>query len=334
MAKSVPMCLRGAPRRAFCRRLAGIPLLLAVAGVPAQAAGTYPDRPITMVVPYAPGSPPDLYSRLYAERLQNYSGQSVIIENRPGANTTIGTTHVARARPDGYTIMYGSNSSLASAPALFRNLPYDPVKDLSAVAVTYRSPMVLVVRPEDAALGMQGMLERIRQDPVHNPVGGGASTQEVLNRMMANAAGLEHAYVRYNGSGIINDLIGGRLAIAISAIGGVKPLVDTGKVSLLAVSGEQRLPTYPDLPTIAETLPGVSIDSWIGIWVPAGTPRPIIDYLHKATTQIIQEPMFKQRNDDAGAVTVFMSPEASDAHVAQEIPRWAKLLKEAGIEPQ
>lgn len=320
-----------------CKWAAGIVgALFAIAGfvTPVQAADNYPNRTITMIVPYTAGSPPDLYSRLYAERLQAYTGQNVIIENRPGANTTIGTTHVARAQPDGYTIMYGSNSSLAAAPALFRKLAYDPLKDLTAIGVTYRSPMVLVVRPEDAKIGVPAMLERIRKDPKNNPVGGGASTQEALNRMIANAAGLDHEYVRYGGTGLIQDLIGGRLAIAISAIAGVKHLVDDGQVGFLAVSGQERLATWPDLPTVNETLPGVTIESWIGIWAPAGTPKPIIDYLHKATTQIIQEPVFKKRNDDAGAVTVLMTPEESNAFVAKEIPRGAKLLKDAGIEPQ
>ncbi len=315
----------------------GAALLAAcVAGqVAAAPPAGYPSRTITLVVPYAPGSPPDSYSRLFAEKLRPLVGQTVIVENKPGALTTIGMGHVARSRPDGYTIVYGSNSSLAAAGAMFKSLSYDPVKDFSAIAVTQESPMILMSRPEDAKKGLRGMLEQMKREPGMHPIGGGAITQEVIHSMLQRAAGIDQPFVRYSGPTLNTDLMGGRLAIAISALSGVAPLVEAGKLNVLATTGAQRLTgKWSHLPTAAETVPGVVLTSWVGFWVPAGTPRPIIDFLHEKTMQVLKDREFATRSEETGGRTLFMSPEESDAFVKKEGPRWVKLLQDVGVQPQ
>ena len=319
------------------RRAAGLVLAASLLPLAAQAQTTepYPSRVVTIVVPYAAGSPPDQYTRLFAEKLRARIGQNVIVENRPGALTTVGMGFVARAKPDGYTMVYGSNSSLAAAPALFKAIQYDPVKSFSAITITQDSPMILVGRPADAHLGLGGMLERMRKEPGKHPIGGGAITQEVINKMLQTQAGIDQPYARYSNPNIINDLLGGRTDIVITALSGVSSLVDENKLHVFAATSLNRLPgKWKHIPTVAETLPGFELSSWVGFWVPAGTPKPIINFLHAKTTEILKDPEFAKRGEDTGARTVFMTPEQTDAFVKTEGPRWDKLLKSVGIEPQ
>jgi tripartite-type tricarboxylate transporter receptor subunit TctC len=311
------------------------PIAGACAAAGAAFADTFPSKPITLIVPYAPGSPPDQYSRRFAEKFGTRVGQKVVIENRPGALTTIGMAQAARAKPDGYTMVYGSNSSLAAAPYLFRKIAYDPVKDFSAITITYDSPMILIGRPEDGKLGLAGMLERMRREPGKHPIGGAAITQEVINKMLQKQAGIDQPYARYSGANIPTDVIGGSLAMGINALSGLAPLVESGKLHVFAFTSAKRLPgKWSHVPTVAETLPGFELSSWVGLWVPAGTPKPIIDYLYARTTEVIREPDFAAKTEETGAATVYMTPAETDAYVKAEGPRWQKLLRDAGIEAQ
>ncbi len=313
----------------------GISASLAQTQVQVPGGEPFPSRVVTIIVPYAAGSPPDQYSRIFAEKLRPKIGQNVIVENRPGALTTVGMGFAARSKPDGHTIVYGSNSSLAAAPWLFKQLQYDPIKSFSAIAVTQDSPMVLIGRPEDARIGLGGMLERMRKEPGKHPIGGGAITQEVINKMLQSQAKIDQPYARYNNPNINNDLLGGRLDIVVSALAGISSLVEEGKIHVFASTSPTRLPgKWKDIPTVAETLPGFELTSWTGFWVPAGTPKPVINFLHAKTHEILRDPDFSKRGEDTGARTVFMTPEQSDAYVKSEAPRWEKLLKSVGIEPQ
>ena len=306
-----------------------------LSGTAPAADEPYPNRAVTIIVPFAAGSPPDQYTRFFAEKLRPRIGQTVVIENRPGAQTTLGTAIAARAKPDGYTITYASNSSLSAAPSLFKTLQYDPVKSFSAITITQASPMVLIGRPEDAAIGLAGVLQRMRAEPGKHPIAGGAITQEVINGMLQKQAAIDQPFVRYVNNNINTDLMGGRLRIVITALAGVAPLIDAGKLTLLASTSATRLPgKWKDAPTVAESLPGFELSSWVGYWVPAGTPRPIINYLHAKTTEVLKDPEFVKRGEDTGARTVFMSPTEVDEYVKTEGPRWEKLLKGVGIEAQ
>lgn len=322
------------PHSPFRRGLVAALVGLAVA-TPALADEPFPSKPITIVVPYAPGSPPDSYTRLFAEKLRQLVGQTVIVENRAGALTTIGMGYAARAKPDGYTLVYGSNSSLAAAPALFKTLAYDPIKSFTPISVTSESPMILIGKPADAAKGLGGMLEQMRKEPGLHPIGGGAITQELINRLLQNAAKIDQPYARYNNPNLNPDVMAGRLSMAISALAGVAPLVEGGKLHVFATTAPKRLKgKWSHIPTVAETLPGFQLTSWVGFWLPAGTPRPVVKYLHEKTQQVLRDPEFFKRNEESGSETIFMTPEETDAFVKTEGPRWARMLKDAGIEPQ
>ncbi|MDM0021900.1 Bug family tripartite tricarboxylate transporter substrate binding protein [Variovorax saccharolyticus] len=302
---------------------------------PAHAAEAYPSKPITIVVPYAAGSPPDTYTRLFADKLRQKVGQNILVENRQGALTTVGMGYVARAKPDGYTLVYGSNSSLAAAPYLFKSLQYDPLSNFSAIAVTSESPMVLIGRQELASKSLGEMLQLMRDEPGKHPIGGGAITQEVVNGMLQRAARIDQPYARYNNPNLNNDVIGGRLDIAVSALGGIESLVEQGKLHVFAITAPKRLTgKWSGIPTVSETLPGFELTSWTGFWAPAGTPRPIIEFLHAKTQEILKDPEFFKRSQDSGAVTLFMTPEQSDAFVKKEGPRWGALLKSINVEAQ
>lgn len=329
---------RDASRSAFPSHMLGGLVVLAAALLGhhlAQAADVYPSKPITIVVPYAAGSPPDTYTRLFADKLRQKVGQNVLVENRQGALTTVGMGYVARAKPDGYTLVYGSNSSLAAAPYLFKSLQYDPLSSFSAIAVTSESPMVLIGRQELASKSLGQMLQLMRDEPGKHPIGGGAITQEVINGMLQRAAKIDQPYARYNNPNLNNDVIGGRLDIAVSALGGIESLVEQGKLHVFAITAPKRLTgKWSGIPTVSETLPGFELTSWVGFWAPAGTPRSIIEFLHTKTHEILKDPEFFKRSEDSGAVTLFMTPEQSDAFVKKEGPRWGALLKSINVEAQ
>lgn len=299
----------------------------------AQTVDTFPSKSITIVVPYYAGSPPDQFVRLYAEKLRTKITQNVVVENRPGAQTTIGSAYVARAKADGYTLLYGSNSSLAASPWLIKNLQYDPVKSFSAVAVTQDTPMILVGKPADAHYGLNGMIDRMKKEPGMHALAGGALTQELIMATLQQRAGTKQPYVRYNSAQVNNDLMGGRIAMAGNAMTGISALVEDGKIHVFASTGLKRLPgKWGNIPTVAETYPGFNITSWTGFWVPAGTPKPVINKLNAITHEILRDPDLMTRADSAGALTLFMSPEESDAFVVSELERWGKMIKAAGLQ--
>jgi tripartite-type tricarboxylate transporter receptor subunit TctC len=326
------------PGEALLRRRAALARLAAL-GLPsvpwhqAAQARAFPSGPVTLLVPFAGGSPPDVYSRLVAEKLAKRLGQPVIVELRPGASSTIGTAMAARARPDGQTLLYATNSSLTAAPGLFKKLSYDPAKDFSAITVMLESYFCILVRAEDAGLSVQGLADRIRKDPARHAMGGGSTTAEVANRLFQNAAHLDHAYARYNSNQLTTDLLGGTLNAAWSPVSGALALARTGKAHILAITGPQRLPQLPDTPTLNEIYPGVVVDSWSGFFVPSATPRPVVAELYQHVAAVLADPDLVQKGKQDGYRPLTQTPEQSDAYVRKDFPRWRQLLQAAGIEP-
>ena len=322
-------------RRALLAQAGAAGLALAGVGAAqaADAVADFPTRPMTIIVPFAGGSPPDVYTRLVAEKLSRRVGQPVIVDLKPGASTTIGTTLAARAKPDGYTVLYATNSSITAAPALFRKLQYDPIKDFSAVTVMLESFFCILVRPEDSALSLTALAERIRRDPGANAMGGGSTTAEVSNQMWRNAAKLDHAYVRYNNPNMMNDLWGGRLGAVWAPISSALQHVRAGKAHMVAVTAPARLPQLPQVPTLAETYPGVAVESWSGFFVPSATPRPLVAALYDHIVAVLKDPEIVQRGVNEGVRPLQQTPEQSDAYVRKDLPHQRQLLQGAGIEP-
>ncbi len=300
---------------------------------PAARSQTFPSGPLTLVVPFGGGSPPDVFSRMFGEKLGKRLGQSVIVELRPGASTTIGTAYAARAKPDGHTLVYATNSSLTAAPGLFKKLQYDPAKDFSAITVMLESYFCILVRVEDAHLSLEALAQRMRKDPAGHAMGGGSTTAEVSNKMFQNAAGLEHAYARYNSNQLYTDLLGGSLNAVWAPMSTAMAMLKQGKVHVVAITGPKRLAQLPQTPTLSEVYPGVVVDSWSGIFVPSATPRPLVAQLHQHVSVVLKDPEIVARGQNDGNQPLSLSPEQSDAYVQKDFARWRTLLQTAGIEP-
>ena len=335
-ASTEPMNTGAIDRRTSMAWLAALsaPLTLSPLSAAAQTASKFPSGPVTLVVPFAGGTPPDLFCRLFGDKLSKRIGQPVIIDLRPGASTTIGTAYGAKVKPDGQTLVYLTNSSLTAAPALFKKLQYDPAKDFSAISVMLESYFCIGVRPEDPKLTLQGLAERIRKDPAKNAMGGGSSTAEVSNELFQKAAKLEHSYARYNSNQMYTDLWGGVLNAVWAPLSTAIPMAKQGKLHIIAVTGAQRVAVLPDVPTLNEVYPGVVVDSWSGFFVPSSASRPLVKTLYEHVAAVMKDPELVERGRQDGNKPLMLTPEASDAYVARDFPRWKTLLQSAGIEPQ
>lgn len=314
---------------AWCGALAA-PL---VVGAQSAHAQDFPGDSLTLVVPFSGGSPPDVFSRLFSEKLSKRIGRPVIIDLKPGASTTIGTAYASRSKPNGRTLLYATNSSLTAAPALFKKLQYNPMTDFSAITVMLESYFCIIVRPQDAGLTVEGLAKRIRENPAGNAMAGGSTTAEVANKLFQKAGGLDHTYLRYNSNNMYTDLMGGVLNAVWAPISTALAMVKQSKLHIVAITGPQRLSQLPDTPTLAETYPSVVVDSWSGFFVPAATPRPLVATIYQHVNAVLNDPDIVERSKQEGSRPLTLSPEQSDAYVKKDFPRWRSLLQSAGIEP-
>ncbi len=323
----------------FAQTRRGWRLAAAVIGMSAcLAAGAeeaFPARPITLVVPFGAGSAPDVQSRLIGQALGEQTGQTVIVQNRPGANSMIGTAYVANSVPaDGYTILYATNSGISSARAMNKALNYDPIEDLKPVASLQETYFVLLARPDVAGRTFPGVVDAIRKNPDTFRIGGASVTMEVTNKLMQNAGELKHVYVPYKElSRMLMDLKGGVLEAGFSTIASALPLVQSGELVALATTSPERLAVLPGVPTMAETLPGVTLATWTGMFVPAATPPERAAVLTREIQRAVQRPEIQKLNRDGGRALT-LSPEAFAAFIRADEPRWMEIFQAAGIEPQ
>lgn len=291
----------------------------------------YPDRPITIVVPFAAGGATDAIARKVGQSISGKLGQPVIVENRPGMNGSVGATHVARAKADGHTILYGTSSTQAANVALYKNLAYDPAKDFSGVAIESESIHALFVNAEYKDLTLKQFVDRIKRDPTKIALGGAATTHELLDKQLRDDVKADYVYVKYNSTPTTaTDLMAGRLAGAWLQLVAGLPYVQTGKMSLMAISSSSRLPSLPNVPSLSEVLPNVNITPWTGYFVPAGTPRAAVDVLSKATLEAFREPEIAKMIEQGGRPLPY-SPQQVDEFVRTEIPKWSALIKSAGV---
>ena len=299
-----------------------------------QAPDKYPSRPLTIYIPFGAGSSSDIGVRQMAGKMQPKFGQPIIVEARPGAQATIAPAVLLRAKPDGYSIMYGTTSSLATAPSMVKNLTYDPVKDFSGITLVAEQYFVLLTRNEYKGMSFPQFLERMRKEPEKFPVGGQSGAYETLNNMIRESAKLTHTFVPYKEVGqMMSDLWGGRLGSAIVVLNLGLPAMKGGQGHIVALSSRERSPAIPDTPLMQETLPGVQINAWTGYFAQAKTPRPIITTLHAMITEVGKDPEVNKRNAEGGRA-LFTTPEETDAYVRKEVPRWTALMKAAGIQPE
>ena len=308
--------------------------LLAAASAPEVRADDWPSRPISAIVPAAPGGTTDLTARMLAEPLARVLGQSVVVDNRPGASGNIATAQVARARPDGYTLLVQYSGFQVGNPWLSKNTPWKP-EDFQAVSLAIRAPQVVIVPATLPVKTLQEFVDYLKAHPgeANYASSGVGSIQHIAGEMLNTAGGLKMAHVPYKGSGqVYADLIAGQVQTHITSVPSAMPHIQSGKLRALAVTGDQRLPSLPDVPTTAEAgYPGLKLDSWFGVYLPAGTPAPIVGKLAAALKQVVESADFRQKAEEQGGTAVYMDPKTFTAFTADELARWGKIIRDANI---
>ena len=318
------------------RRLLAVIGALAFAGTQA-AAQSYPTKPIRMIVPFPPGGPIDTMGRMVANDLSNRLGQQVVVENRAGAGSTLGTKMAAAAEPDGYTLLFGSSGSLAVAPALYTTLDVDPLKAFVPVAKVSLLPHVFVVSNDLPVKTVKEFIAYAKAHPGQLNYGAGLGTPpHLLSTLLKTKADIDAIYVPYKGAAAsITDLLAGRVQFTIDGLISLYPLIRDGKVRPLAIARGERWPTLPDVPTLVESgFPDFTIDAWTGVAAPAGTPAEIVARLNAAINEGLKAPESKTTLAKFSAIADTGTPADFGAFLAKELPRWAALVKLAGAKAE
>jgi tripartite-type tricarboxylate transporter receptor subunit TctC len=297
------------------------------------AAQEYPARPLRVVVPYAPGGPVDIVTRITSQKLAEALGQQVIVENRAGAGGNIAVEFVARAAPDGYTLLMGANGTNAINPSLYKKLPVDPEQDLAPVSKVASSAMILVVHPSLPVTSVKQLvaLARSRPGAINYASAGSGSTAHLASELLKTMAKIDLLHVPYKGAGpALTDLVAGQVQAMITAISTTLPYLRAGRLKALAVSSEKRSPLLPELPAVAEQLPGYEVTTWYGVFAPAATPRPVVEKLNQALVRVLATPDARGRFAAVGADAEATTPEQFAQSVRKERAKWAKIIQDSG----
>jgi len=308
--------------------------LLAGAMARPAAAQAYPAKPIRMIAPFTPGSPVDVVARLLAQHLTTRLGQSVVVENRPGAGTTIGMKAASLAEPDGYTLLFQS-SSLVVAPAMYSNLDFDPVKSFAPIANVAWGSWVTVVPASLPVHSPRELIAHARANPGKLNFGFGQGTApQLVGEWFNKTNGLAIASVPYKGGmQAITDMLGGTIQINIGTTSTLLPLIREGKIRAIAQWGKTREADLPDVPTMIESgFPGLSLGFWVGLWAPAGTPAAIVDRLNAAANAALGSPEMRESMRRLGIAPSIGSVKDFASFIADEAPRWADIVAKSGVE--
>ena len=301
----------------------------------AAFAQDYPSRPVTIVVGFPAGSATDNLVRPLANALQGSLGQPVIIDNKPGANGVVATQFVARAKPDGYTLLAGSSTTLAANVGLFKSLPYDPAKDFEPVAGMGATSMMFMVRADSPAKDLKSFVALAGKEANPMLVAYGSSSAQVALAMFSKATGVRFTPVPYKGTPqAITDLLGGTIPMAIVDVGNGVPHVKSGKLVALAISGTSRSVSAANVPTLAETYPNTELVTWIGLVAPAGTPQPVVDKLWTAISAALATPEIKEKFAAISTEVEPVAPRDLGRRMQRDQVRWIELIKAAGIQPE
>ena len=316
------------------RRAAAVLAGCVLAVAAGMALAQYPQRPLRVVVPYAAGGSTDVLARIVGQRLTERLGQQVVVDNRTGAGTIIATEIVARAAPDGYTLLMAT-PPLAVAPSLYAKLPFDPARDFAAVTNIAGTSNVLVVHPAVPAQSVKQLVALAKAQPGKLAYGssgtGGAS--HLAMELFRSMAGIEIVHVPYKGGAVaVTDLLGGRLQLLFANLTTIQPHLKTGRARALAIGTAQRSPLAPDLPTVAEAgLAGYEANNWNGVVVPAGTPAAVVERLHREIVAVIAEPAMRERLLASAFEPIGDTPAQFARYLAAERVKWGKVVREAGI---
>jgi tripartite-type tricarboxylate transporter receptor subunit TctC len=317
----------------FSRRTLLLALTTSVAARPALA-NKYPTRPIKMIVPLAPGSPVDVVARLLAQHLSVDLKQTVVVENRPGAGTTIGMKAVATSEPDGYTLLFQS-SSLVVAPAMYKNLDYDPIKAFAPVANVAWGSWVTVVPPELPVKNAQELIAYAKKHPNTLNFGYGQGTApQLVGEWFNKTNGLAIASVPYKGGmQAVTDMMGGTIQLNIGTTSTLLPLIREGKIRAIAQWGTKREADLPDVPTMIESgFPGLSLGFWAGLWAPAGTPAAIVDTLNASANRVMGSSEMRAAMGRLGVSPSIGTPKDFTDFIAAEAPKWRQIVEASGVQ--
>jgi tripartite-type tricarboxylate transporter receptor subunit TctC len=308
--------------------------LLAASVAPAFGEAAYPDRPVHLIVPFAPGGFTDVVARILGQKLGVALGQSFVIENKAGAGSTIGTDFVAKAPPDGYTLVMVSTTHVIS-PWIYKSLPYDPIKSFTVISKLVDSPYVLLVNPKVPAKNVQEFIALAKSAPntIRYGSSGNGSSQHLMGGLFVAMTGAPLEHVPYRGSsGAASDLVAGVIQSSFAAVPNALALVPSGRVRALAVTTAKRAPQLPDVPTMEEAgVPGYEASVWLALLAPAGTPRDIVMRLNTEIAKVLNAPDTRKALHDAGVESTPSTPDAMSTYLTQEMARWGKVVKEAGI---
>jgi tripartite-type tricarboxylate transporter receptor subunit TctC len=324
--------------RGLSALLRGLVLAASVLAVQAVHAQAYPSRPIRLVVPFPPGGSADILGRALGQKLGEGLGQSVVVENRPGAGTAIAAELVAKAAPDGYTLMLGTVSSHAINPALNPKLPFDPLRDFTPIAPVAAIPFALLVHPSVPARTLPEFVGYARSKPgkLDYSSAGSGTSNHLAGELFEAMTGTHMVHIPYRGSApALQDLIAGRVSVMFDLVLTAAPHVRSGAVRALAVTGAKRSAALPDVPTVAESgLPGYEVSAWFGVFGPAGLPQPVVDRLNAEIARALAAPDLQQRLASQGAETLAGSPDQFAAYLKGEVAKWAKVVRNAGVQPE
>jgi tripartite-type tricarboxylate transporter receptor subunit TctC len=315
----------------LCRLLAGLAATLLVSTAWAQA---YPSKPIRLIVPFAAGGSVDAFSRMFGQRLSERVGQPVVAENRAGAGGAIGTEYVAKAPADGYTLIWGTVSTHAINMAMVPDLRYDGIKDFAPITLLMEQPLLLVVASSSKIMTIQDLIKAQKANPGKATFGspGPGSTGHLTGELLKKTFGIDMEHVSYKGSHpMLTDLVGGRLDLGIDNLPTAVAQVKAGRARALAITSLKRSELAPDVPPISETMPGLQVVAWQGLYAPAGTPEAVLERLSRESRAVLADAGLRQKFLELGTTAVGSTREELAAFHKAEVARWAEVVKSAGI---
>jgi tripartite-type tricarboxylate transporter receptor subunit TctC len=334
------MILRGKGTRTIgCRAAAACAVLCVMPGAISTTAlaQNYPNRPVRMVVALAAGGPTDTVARIFAAKLAEVLAQQVVVDNRPGAGGSVAGDIVAHAPADGYTLFVAANGTIAIAPHLLKKLPYSVSKDLTPVALIGNSPLAVMVHPAVPATSMKELIAFAKTHPgkINFGSAGQGSTGQLSTELLKMMAGINMTHVPYKGAGpALIGAVSGEIELMISGVSSGLPFIKQRQLRALGVTSIKRLPVLPDIPAVAETVPGYEAGSWYAVMVPAGTPRALIDRLNRESVKAVNSPDVQAKLIAGGVDPETLSPEALAVKIRTETERWGKVVKAAGVKAQ
>jgi len=314
------------------RTLLALGLSLAIAG-PVLAQDKYPSKPVTLIVPQAAGGANDAIARVIAQKLTEQTGQSFIVDNRTGAGGNVGTVAAARARPDGYTLMLTADSSMVINPSLYKSTGFDPVKDFEPVGTVATAGYVLAANPAFPVKNTAELIALAKQQPGKINIGsaGNGTLNHLIGEMLGKAAGIDMVHVPYKGSSAaVTDLVAGQVQVSVQSLPSSIAFIRSGKIKVLGVVNTKRLPVLPDAPTIGETVKGFGATPWYGVFAPAGTPKHIVNQLNAEIAKALDTKDVQERLAGVGCEPYKSTPDQFAHLVRDDLPRWAKIVKESG----